>query len=107
MQRTTPPLFHGEPPRFEGSCTNKLRAHFPFESPVLDFLYVTFVLTRLLGLCLGSNPSPSPKPNPNPSTNTNTNPNPNTNTDPNPNPNPNSNSNSNPNPNPNPNPNQA
>ena len=53
IQRTTSPLFPGEPPPFEGSCTAKLRAHFPFESPVLDFLYATFALTRFLGLCLG------------------------------------------------------
>ena len=45
--------FQGHPPSFEGSCTNELRVHFPFESPVLDFLYAAFLLTRLLGLGLG------------------------------------------------------
>ena len=32
-------------PAFEADCTNKLLAHFPFESPVLVFLYSAFVRT--------------------------------------------------------------
>ena len=57
-QRTTwklrPPAFLPSlAPPFEADCTNKLLAHFPFESPVLVFLYSAFVATRLLVLCLG------------------------------------------------------
>eukprot|EP00964_Phaeocystis_antarctica_P083126 scaffold52271_cov42-Phaeocystis_antarctica.AAC.1 len=64
-------LFHGwsprgHPPDFEGSCTNKLRAHFPFESPVT--LTLTLTLTPTLTLAHFPFESPVSTTNLNPST---------------------------------------